>query len=135
MVAGEHLVGALAGLDDLDVARHFLAEQVEGHAVVADHRLAHRADRAVEGGQHPVGPDPDLMMVGAEAFGDDVRPPELVALDAARRFEADGKRRQPRLPRLGEQANDQARVDAAGQQAAHGHVGDQSALDRGAQRA
>ena len=72
MVAGEHLVGALPGLHDLDVFGHFLAEQVEGDAVVADHRLAHRADRTVERGQHPVGSDADLVVIGAEALGDDV---------------------------------------------------------------
>ena len=130
MVAGEHLVGALTRLHDLDVARHFLAEQVEGDAVVADHRLAHRADRPVERGQHPVGSDADLVMVGAEAFGHDVRPAEFVALDAAHRLEADGEGRQPVLSGLGEQPDDQAGVDAAGQQAADRHVGDESALDR-----
>ena len=134
MVAGEHLVGALTRLHDLHVARHFLAEQVEGDAVVADHRLTHRADRPVERGQHPVGPDADLVVVGVEALGDDVRPPELVALHAAGRLEADGEGRQPVLTGLGEQADDQAGVDTAGQQAADRDVGDQPALDRDPQR-
>ena len=40
VVAGEDLVGALAGLHDLHVLRHLLAQQVEGDAVVAHHRLA-----------------------------------------------------------------------------------------------
>lgn len=134
MVAGEHLVGALARLYDLHVARNFLAEQVEGDAVVADHRLTHGADRAVERGQHPVGPDPDLMVIGPETLCDDVRPAELVALDAACRFESDGERHQPVLAGLGEQTDDQARVDAAGQQAADRDVGDQAALDRDPKR-
>ena len=134
MIAGEHLVGALARLHHLDVARHFLAEQVEGDAVVADHRLAHRADRPVERGQHPVRSDADLMMIGVEAFGHDVGPPEFVALDATGRLEADGESRQPVLTGLSEQADDQAGVDTAGQQAADRDVSDESALDRDSQR-
>ena len=135
MVAGEHLVGALPRLHHLDVLGDFLAEQVEGDAVVADHRLAHRADRPVEGGQHPVGSDADLVMIGVEALGHDVGVLEFVALDAAGRLEADGERRQSVLAGLGEQADDQAGVHPAGQQAADRHVGDESTLDRGAQRA
>ena len=134
VIAREHLVGALAGLHDLDVLGHFLAEQIEGDAVVADHRLAHGADRAVERGQHPVGADADLMVVGGETFGDDVGVLELVALHAADRLEADRERRQAVLAGLGEQPDDQAGVDAAGQQAADRYVGDQAALDREAQR-
>ena len=134
VVSGEHLVGALPGLDHLHVFGHFLAEQVEGDAVVADHRLAHRADRAVERGQHPVGADADLMVVGVEALGDDVRVLELVALDAADGFEADGERLQPVLTGFGQQPDDQAGVDAARQQASDRYVGDQPALDREPQR-
>ena len=114
--------------------RDFLAEQIEGDTVVADHRFAHRADRAVQSGQHPIGPDPDLVVIGLEALGHDVGVLELVAFDVAGRLEADRERRQPVLPGLGEQADDQAGVDATGKQAADGHVGDQSALDRGPQR-
>ena len=39
-----------------------------------------------------------------------------------------------RLPGLGQQRDDEARVDAAGQQHADRHVGDHAPLDRGAQR-
>ena len=88
----------------LTCLRDFLAEQVEGDAVVADHRFAHRADRAVQRGQHSVGADADLVVVGVEALGDDVGVLELVALHAARRLEADGERRQAVLAGLGEQA-------------------------------
>ena len=81
VVAGEHLVGALTGLHDLHVLRHLLGEQVEGDAVVADHRLAHGADRRRRARrQHRSVADPDLVVVGAETLGDDVRVPELVAL-------------------------------------------------------
>ena len=134
MIAGEDLVGALPGLHDLDVFGHLLGQQVEGDAVVADHRLAHRADRAVQRGQHAVGADPDLVVVGVEAFGDDVGVAELVARDTADGLETDGERRQPVLARLGEQADDQAGVDAARQQAANRDVGDQATFDREAQR-
>ena len=129
MVAGEHLVGALPGLHHLDVLGHFLAEQIEGDAVVADHRLAHGADRTVERGQHAVGADADLMVVGAETLGDDVGVLELVARHAAHRLEADGERLQSVLAGFGEQPDDQAGVDSAGQQTPDGHVGDQAALD------
>ena len=130
VVAREHLVGALPGLHHLDVLGHFLAEQIEGDAVVADHRLAHGADRTVQCGQHAVGADADLMVIGAETLGDDVGVLELVARHAAHRLEADGESRQSVLARFGEQPDDQAGVDSAGQQTSDGHVGDQAALDR-----
>ena len=47
-VAREDLVGALAGLHHLDVARDLLTEKVERDAVVRDHGLAHRGDRGVD---------------------------------------------------------------------------------------
>ena len=53
---------------------------------MADHRFAHRADRAVERGQHPVGADADLVVVGVEALGDDVGVLELVTLRRRRRI-------------------------------------------------
>ena len=85
-------------------------------------------------GQHPRGVDADLVVVGAEVAGDDVGVLELVALLAARGLEADGEGLQAVLSRLGEQADDQAGVQPAGQQAADGDVGDEAPLDRGAQR-
>ena len=134
VVTGEDLVGALAGLHHLDVFGDLLAEQIEGHAVMADHRFAHGADRAVEGRQHPVGADPDLVMIGVEAFGDDVGVAKLVALDAADGFEADGERLQSVLAGFGEQPDDQAGIHPAGQQASHRDVGDQAPLHRHPQR-
>ena len=135
VVAGEHLVGALTRLHDLHVARDFLAEQIEGDTVVADHRFAHRPDRAVQSGQHPFGADADLVMIGVEAFGHDVGVLEFIALHSAGRLEADGERRQPVLTGLGEQADDQAGIHPAGKQATDRDVGDESALDGGPQRA
>ncbi len=46
VVAGEDLVGALPRLHHLDVLADLLGQQVERHAVVAHHRLAHRPDGA-----------------------------------------------------------------------------------------
>lgn len=133
MVAGEHLVRALAGLDDLDVLGDLLAQQVERHAVVGDHRLAHRADRALQRGQHPGGVDADLVVVGAEPLGHDVGVDEFVTLDAADRFEADGEGRQSCWPASASRPTI-AGVHPAREQAADRHVGDQAALDGGTQR-
>ena len=113
VVSRKDLVGALAGLHDLDVLGHLLGQQVERDAVVADHRLAHGADRAVEGGEHALGADADLMVVGVEPLGDEVGVLELVALDPADGLEADRERRQTVLTRLGEQPDDQAGIHAA----------------------
>jgi hypothetical protein len=70
------------------------------------------------------------VVVGVETLGDDVGVLELVALHATDRLEADRERRQAVLARLGEQAR-RCRLEStpAGQQAADGHVGDQSAID------
>ena len=107
VVAGEDLVGALPGLHHLDVLRHLLAEQVEGDAVVADHRLAHRRDGAVaRPGSEPLRADPDLVVVGAELLGDQVGVVELVAALAGRRLEADAEGGQAALALLGQQRHD-----------------------------
>ena len=65
---------------------------------------------------------------------DEVGVPELVALLVADRLEADAERRQPVLAGLGQQADDEARVEAAREQHADRHVGDEPALDGEAQR-
>ena len=133
-VAAEHLVGALAGLHDLALARDRLREQPERHAVVGDHRLAHRGDRLRERLDELVRADADLVVVGPELARDEVRERELVALAAARVGEADRERRQPALALLGEQRHDQARVQPAGEQDADGHVGDHPPPHGDAQR-
>ena len=84
VVAGEHLVGALPGLHDRDRLGDLLGQQVERHAVVADHRLGHRRDRVVDGGQQPGRVDQDLLVVGGEVARDQVGVLELVAGLAAR---------------------------------------------------
>ena len=64
---------------------------------MGDHRLAHRADRPVERGQHPVGGDVDPVVVGVEGLGDQVRVAKLVALPLAHVVEADAEGRQAPL--------------------------------------
>ena len=123
-VAAEHLVGALAGLHDLALARDRLREQPERDAVVRDHRLAHRGDRLRERLHELVRADADLVVVGRELGRDRSEKRELVALAAARVGEADRERRQPALALLGQQRHDQARVQPAGEQHADRHVGD-----------
>ena len=105
-------------------------EQVERHAVVADHRLGHRRDRLVDGGEQPVGVDEDLLVVGGELARDEVGVLELVARLARRGVEADAERLEPDLALLREQAHDQRRVEAAGEQHADGDVRDHAALAR-----
>ena len=135
VVAGEHLVGALAGLHHLDVLRDLLRQQVEGDAVVADHRLAHGGDRTVDAVEQTRRGDVDAVVVGAEVPRDLVGVLELVAGLAARRLEADAERGEVLLPGLGEQPDHERGVDAAGEQHPDGDVGDHPALDCGAERA
>ncbi|MNF00749.1 hypothetical protein D3C80_1996270 [compost metagenome] len=70
MVAAEHLVGPLPGLDDLDVFRDFLAQQVEADIVIADHRLGHGADRARQSLHQPLVRHEDLMVLRPIVSGD-----------------------------------------------------------------
>ena len=135
VVAGEHLVGALPGLHHLDVLGDFLAEQIEGDAVVADHRLAHRADRAVERGQHPVGADADLVVIGVEALGDDVGVLELVALRRRRPTRSRSRTSTVRVwPASASRPTIRLESTPPDSRQPDRHVGDQAALDGGAQR-
>ncbi len=81
----------------------------------------------------PLGRHEDLVVVGGEVLGDQVGIDELVALLAMRLLEADGEGHQPGLSRFGEQADDDAGIDAAGKQHADRHVGDHAARHRLAQ--
>ena len=78
--------------------------------------------------------DPDLVVVGLELARDEVGELELVALAPARVGEADRERGQAALALLGEQRDDQARVEPAGEQHADRDVGDHPPPDRDAQR-
>jgi hypothetical protein len=75
--------------------------------------------------------DPDLLMIGAEALGDDIGIFELVAFDVADALKPDGEGFQILVAALGEQRHDQRTIDAARKQHAHRHVGDAAAFDRG----
>jgi hypothetical protein len=134
VVAGEHLVGALPGLHHPDRLADPLRQQVEGDDVVADHRLGHRTDGVAESCGELVGGHPDAVVVGVEALGDDVGVDELVALPAADRLEADRVGGQAGLSLLGEQADDEAGVQAAGEQHADRDVGHQPPADGDPQR-
>ena len=94
---------------------HFPRQQVEGDAVVADHRLAHGA----EGGRQLVDDfvlgNAQLVVARAVVPGDQVGVLELVAALAAGIFKADGEGRQV-VHRLRAAADQQAGVDTAGQQ-------------------
>ena len=98
------------------------------------HRLAHRGDRAVERGDHARRRDREPVVLGRELLRDQVGVAELVALAAAAGLEADRERLQPALAGLGEQRDDEARVQAPGEQDADRDVGHHAAVDRGAQR-
>ncbi|MNO50300.1 hypothetical protein D3C76_406710 [compost metagenome] len=119
VVTGEQLIGTLAALYALAVLGHFPRQQVEGDAVVADHRFAHGA----EGGRQLVDDfvfgNAQLVVTGAVVFGDQVRILELVAALAAGIFKADGEGRQVVNAHFAQQADQQAGVDAAGQQHTH----------------
>ena len=135
VVAGEHLVGALARLHDLDVLADPLAEQVEGHDVVADHRLAHRADRVAERAGaarrwRPGCGGGRCRSARRSRRSRRTRRPPRPPTDSKPMLNG----RQPGLPLLREQADDQAGVEAAGQQHADRDVGHQPAPDGDAQR-
>ena len=91
-------------------------------------------DRVRERGDQLVGADADLAVVGVERLRHGVGELELVALAVADVGEADRERRQPALALLGQQRDDQARVDPARQQDADRHVGDHPPPHGDAQR-
>ncbi len=70
------------------------------------------------------------MVARTEVLRDEVGVVELVAGLAACRLEADAEGRQVGLPLTCEQCHDQAGVDPARQQHAHGHVGDHAPRHR-----
>ena len=73
----------------------------------------------------------DLVVVGLEGLGDHVGVAKLVAFALADVVEPDAERGESLLTRARKQPDDQARVQTARQQHAHGHVGDHAPLDRG----
>ena len=96
---------------------------------MADHGLAHGVDGAAHRREQAPVVDADLVVIGGERLRDQVGVGELVAAQAAYRFEADAEGRQAALAALREQRDDEARVEPARQQHADGHVGDHATLD------
>ncbi len=131
MIAGEDFIRALAGLRHLDLLGDLFGQQVKADGVMADHRFVHRPDTRGQLRQRPIGRDEDLMMVGAEAVGDDVGIVKLVPLLLTDGLKADGEGLQPVLAGFRQQPDDQRAIQPAGQEHADGHVSDQAALHRG----
>ncbi len=90
---------------------------------MADHRLTHRADGRQHGWQQTRVFDTDLVVLGAEGLGHQVRILEFVPAHAARRLEADAERAQAALPGIRQKSDYQARIKAAREQYASRHVG------------
>jgi hypothetical protein len=132
-IAREDLVGALAGEGDLVLGSDGSAEQVEGRRVVRAHRLGHRVDGVVDGTGELRIRHPDAVVIGRVGFGHRVGPGELVALVPAPRLEADavGGHAVPAL--LGEQGDEEARVETSREQHRDGHVSREAAAHRAAQ--
>ncbi|MCY1528629.1 hypothetical protein D9M68_637410 [compost metagenome] len=137
VVATEQLVGALAALHHLAVLRDFAGQQVEGDAVMADHRLAHGREGCRELIQHLVLVDAQLLMTCAVVVGDQVGEFELIAAFAAGILETDGEGGQLLDAGLGQQAHQQAGVHSTGKQDAHfasGTLADTHGLAQAAQQ-
>ena len=109
-IRGEDLVGTLAGLDHLDVLADLLGQQVERRRVMADHRLAHRSDRARPAPAASVRCRSGSGGGRCRNAGEQVGVPELVAALATEGLETDREGLQAVLAGLGEQADDQAGV-------------------------
>ncbi len=67
-IAGEHLVGPLAGEHGLYVAAHPFGKQIEGHDVVAEHRLGHARDGLRQALEHRAVGDGQFVVAGAEGL-------------------------------------------------------------------
>ena len=88
---------------------------------MADHRLAHGAERRRQLFEDLALVDTQLMVARAIVAGDQVRILELVPALAAGIFETDGEGRQIVHPYFAQQADQQAGIDAAGEQHADVH--------------
>ncbi|MCY1416701.1 hypothetical protein D9M71_322170 [compost metagenome] len=113
VVTGEQLIGTLAALHHLAMLGHLAGQQVEGDAVVADHGLAHGAEGRGQLFYDLAFANAQLVMAGVVVLGDQVRILELVTAFAAGIFETDGEGRKVVDPGFTQQADQQARIDAA----------------------
>ena len=90
---------------------------------MADHRLAHGAEGLRQLLENLVLADAQLVMLGGKALGDQIRILELVAALATGILKTDGEGQQVVHPGFAQQADQHARIDAAGEQHADIHGG------------
>ncbi len=89
VITGKDLVGTLTGLHNLDMLGNFLRQQIKADIIIGNHWLRHGSNGA---GQriHQIGRwYENLVMVGAEMLGDQVRIDEFIAFFAVGLFKAD----------------------------------------------
>ena len=129
VVAAEELVAALAGERDLDVLGGELRDEVRRERRRVGERLVERVGQRRQE-QRRVRPQRQLAMDRAVALGDGARTGQLVE---RRLFEADRERAHGLRRLLGGERGERARVDAAREEHADGHVGDQVRAHRVAQ--
>lgn len=89
--------------------------------VVADHRLAHGAEGLRQLVENLMLADTQLMVAGGEALGDQIRVLELVAALATGILETNGEGQEVFHAGFAQQADQHARIDAAGKQYADIH--------------
>src|SRR4051812_14723920 len=78
-IPAKNLIRTLAALHDLDVLGYFFRQKIEGDGVMADHGLRHRLDRTRQCREGSARLDADLLVIGSELLGDDIRVTEFVA--------------------------------------------------------
>jgi hypothetical protein len=122
-VSGKDLVGALAALDDFEVPGDRFGEQEKGCHIMARHRFGHRCHGTRDGWGQVRGVDVQPLVAGPEGFGNQVRVLELVASIPACAVEPNAERGKPVLALLGQQRNQQARIQPSGQKDTYRHVG------------
>ena len=123
LVAGERLVSAVAGQRDGDVSSRRLAHEVERQRGVVSERLVECLGEPRQRAGHVL-LEHDLLVLRGVALGDGAG---VAALVVALVAEADRERPHGVRRRLRHEADDDARVDASGEQRPERHVGDQAA--------
>ena len=123
-IAAEHLVRALAALHHLDRSGDALGQQEKRHGVLPDHRLGHTGNRFRQPFQHLGIGDQVLVMAGLIAGGHLVGILELAAFLLRLIFETDREGQQIPHAGFGQQSDQQAGIQSAGQQHADRHVSD-----------
>ena len=123
-IAAEYLIGTLPALHHLDLLRHHFREQIKRHRILAEHGLGHIGKGLGQARQHLVIGHHKLVVFGIEPLGNRVGILELIAFFLGRVFKTHGKGFQSLLSGFGQQAHQQAGIDAAGKQYTHRHIGD-----------